>query len=224
MKCFNCGTEYDANSYMACPHCGAPHQPPVIQQSPTPIVIQEKRKGHGCLIAIAIFIGFQVVLGVLGSLIYAVSGSSSNEYTTTNDDNTIPYYQEDTTKETTTEDKTNVGSYNVKYISHRIVKDGTDDVLIVNLKFTNYSQSDISFEDAVYCQPFQDGIELKDVIFTYNITDYYDFNLAEKALKPNKSLEVQVAYYLDNRSSNVELELSSLFSFTPDDTITIKLK
>lgn len=214
MKCFYCGEEYDANSFKTCPRCNAPHYQEYTSQQP-PIIVQEKKK-HGCLTKILIGLGVCFILLLIVS-----------SFAKTNENMSASTTNENITGDSVSAEKetgNNVGNFNVEYKSAKVVKDDDKDVIIVDLVFTNNSKADISFDEAISDTAYQDGIELQNVIFTYNIRDNYSDAESDKKIKPGKSLELQKAYYLNDLTSIIELELSAYYSTNTDYVITIKLK
>ncbi len=213
MKCFYCGEEYDANSFKTCPRCNAPHYQEYPTQQPNQIIVQEKKK-HGCLTKILIALGICFLLLIIVSCFAGTSDEKTSSAT-----NNIG-----TSDSVSAEANNNVGNFIVEYKNAKVVKDDAKDVIIVDFIFTNNSRADISFNEAIYDIPFQEGVELKDVTFTYNIRDDYSFNESKKKIKPGKSLELQKAYYLNDLTSTIEIELSAYYSTKTDHVITIKLK
>jgi hypothetical protein len=54
---------------------------------------------------------------------------------------------------------------------------------------------------------------LGDVYTSWGIEDEYDFEAKSREIKPGVSLDVQVAYKLNDLTTNVEVELSEFISF-----------
>lgn len=114
----------------------------------------------------------------------------------------------------------NIGKYKVEIQSCRLAKDyAGKDVVIVKYLFTNVSDDDAaafytSFDDEVY----QNGVGLNG---SYVLDDSANYNADNqtKAIKKGASLEVEVAYELNDTTSNIEVEVKEYFSFT-DTTIT----
>lgn len=85
MFCRKCGTEYEGNF---CPNCGESSEPikKSTQEIPAPAATVppiKKKKGHGCLTAILIFIGLSAIVGISANLSSSKSStgveSSANE-------------------------------------------------------------------------------------------------------------------------------------------------
>ena len=119
-----------------------------------------------------------------------------------------------------TTDSTSLGNYSVTIDSCRLAKDyAGKDVAIVKYTFTNVANDEataffIAFEDAAY----QNGVGLNE---SYILADSANYNSENqtKEIKKGASLEVEVAYELNDTTTNVDVEVKELFSFD-DKTIT----
>ena len=105
----------------------------------------------------------------------------------------------------------NLGDYNVDIESIRVDADdeGTP-IAIVKYKFTNHSDSAECFYMAVDTYAYQNGIELLRC-FTAEAAGYSEED-HERNVKPGYSIEVEVAYELDDPSADVEIEVVKSFS------------
>ena len=121
-----------------------------------------------------------------------------------------------TTEEPTeapTEEDTTLGDYKVEIKDFRLASDFEGKpVIIITYGFTNVSDTSpaafyLSIEDAVY----QNGIGLNEAIFVDG-SDYSSDNQT-KELKMGASLDVEVAYELNDTTSDVEIEIKEFFSF-----------
>ena len=117
-----------------------------------------------------------------------------------------------------TEPKTDkIGKYSVVIDSCRLAKDFEgSDVVIVKYKFTNVANDDptafyIAFNDAAY----QDGVELNEAYILSDSANYSSENQTN-AIKKGATLDVEVAYKLNNTTTEVEVEVEGLFSFNDD--------
>lgn len=111
-------------------------------------------------------------------------------------------------------DKSNLGDYKVEILSSRLAKDFEGkDVVIVKYKFTNNAKEPISFIIAFQAQAFQDGVGLNE---SYFVEDGADYNMDDqnKEIKTGASLEVEVAYELNDTTTDVEIEVSELISLS----------
>lgn len=117
-------------------------------------------------------------------------------------------------------DDGSIGDYAVEIVACRLSKDYEGkDVAIITYNFTNVSADEptsfmFAFDDKVY----QNGIECEYAIITDD--DSYDESNQLKEIKAGATLEVEVAYVLNDTTSDVEVEIAELISF--DDTVITK--
>lgn len=109
--------------------------------------------------------------------------------------------------------KTNLGKYSVTIDSCRLAKDyAGKDVVIIKYTFTNVSDENaVSFMVAMDDQVYQNGVGLNGA---YIIDDNanYDSGNQMKEIKKGASIQLEVAYELNDTVSDVEVEVSELFS------------
>ncbi len=111
-------------------------------------------------------------------------------------------------------DTTNkLGEYSLEIKSCRLAKDYEGkDIVIVLYGFTNNSDDAeafyLAFDDTVY----QDGVGLNESYFVADSANY-DSSNQTKEIKSGTSLDVEVAYELNNTTSDIEVEVSELISF-----------
>ena len=105
----------------------------------------------------------------------------------------------------------NLGDYNVDIESVRV--DADDEgapIAIVKYKFTNHSDEAECFYMAVDTYAYQNGIEL---LRCYAAEEAgYSEEDHERNVKPGYSIEVEVAYKLDDTTADVEIEVVKSFS------------
>ena len=124
------------------------------------------------------------------------------------------------TADTPKEDETSLGDYQVEIDSCRLAKDFEGDpVVIVKYIFTNVNDDNpaafyTAFEDAVY----QNGVGLNEAYVLKDSAKYSADNQT-KEIKKGASLEVEVAYELNDKTTDIEVEVKELFSFS-DKTLT----
>ena len=107
-----------------------------------------------------------------------------------------------------------IGKYNVTIKDYRITEDSSGgNILIITYTFTNNSDESMAFMYAIEDKCFQNGVELGDVFTSWGIDDY-SFDNQSKEIKPGISLDVQVAYELNDTTTDVEVELDKYFSWT----------
>lgn len=108
-----------------------------------------------------------------------------------------------------------LGKYTVVIDSCRLAKDYEDKpVVIVKYIFTNVSDENavsfmVTFDDAV----FQNGVGLNSAIILDDDVKF-DSDNQMKEIKKGASLEVEVAYELNDTTTDVEVEVKELFSFS----------
>lgn len=152
-----------------------------------------------------------VALSVVLVLLFAMFALASGESTTTDQGKDSAQIGETTS---------NIGAYKVEIQSCRLAKDYEGkDVVIVKYLFTNVSNEDAaafytSFDDNVY----QNGVGLNEAYVLHESANYSADNQT-KNIKKGASLEVEVAYELNDLTTDIQVEVKELFSFT-DTTIT----
>jgi len=117
-------------------------------------------------------------------------------------------------------DGNTIGDYGCVVKSATLCKDWTDkDAVLVTYEFTNNSSDSISFDVALDAKAFQDGVGLETAILDSDETDYLDVEI-----KPGVTKEVRKAYVLRDTSTDVEIEISELISFSDDKLVsTVKI-
>ncbi len=122
------------------------------------------------------------------------------------------------------DDNTSLGDYSVEIKDCRHAKSFDDkDVIIIKYLFTNNSNDTptafyTAFDDAVY----QNDIGLNEAYVLKDSANYNPDNRS-KEIKKGASLEVEVAYELNDTTSDIVVEVKELFSFS-DKTITKTFK
>lgn len=119
------------------------------------------------------------------------------------------------------ESSNELGDYTVDIQSCRLAKDYEGkDVVIVKYLFTNVSNDTAtSFTSAVNHEVFQGGVGLNQSLFLDDSANYNSDN-SLKDIKKGASLEVEVAYELNDTTTDIEVEVSEFFSF--DDAVVTK--
>ena len=128
--------------------------------------------------------------------------------------------------ESNTSDDSTLGDYSVQIQSCRLAKDYEGkDVVIVKYLFKNHNDDDsaafyIAFDDTVY----QNGVGLKEAYVLDDSANYNSDNQM-KEIKKGASIEVEVAYQLNDTTTDIEVEVKELISFnnkTVKKTFSIK--
>ena len=119
------------------------------------------------------------------------------------------------------ENGSNLGDYNIEITSCRLAKDYEDkDIVIVKYKYTNNSDNPTSFMVAVDCTVYQDGVGLNECYIAADSANYSSDNQS-KEIKKGATIEVEEAYVLNDSTTDIEVEVEELISFS-DKKITKK--
>ena len=115
-------------------------------------------------------------------------------------------------------DNTAIGGYSLVIDSCRLAKDYENkDVVIVKYKFTNNSDEPapfyLTFDETVY----QNGVGLNQAYILKDSANYNADNQT-KEIKKGASIDVEVAYELNDTTTDIEVEVKELFSFS-DETV-----
>lgn len=105
-----------------------------------------------------------------------------------------------------------LGDYEVVIKDHRLAKDenGTD-VIIVTFDFTNHWEESISFYGALLIEAYQGDIGLIECDAP-TIEGYSEADMLRN-IKTGATIEVEMAFELDDTATDVTVEVSELFSF-----------
>lgn len=113
----------------------------------------------------------------------------------------------------------NLGEYNVDIKSCRLAKDHEGkDIVIVNYGFKNNSDDSASFTFAISDKVFQNGVGLNKCYTAADSAKYSSDNQS-KDIKKGATIDVEVAYTLNDDKSPIEIECSELISFS-DEKVT----
>lgn len=91
--------------------------------------------------------------------------------------------------------------------------------IIITYSWTNNSNETTSAMVSTSEEAFQDGVELDTALI---MSDNYDSSASMKDVRPGSTIDVQCAFVLSNQTSNVEFELSELFSFSKNAPKVVK--
>ena len=95
-------------------------------------------------------------------------------------------------------------------------------VLVVTFDFKNLTDEAVNFSYSLDTKAFDDGIELDKPISMWGI-DGYDFHNNDLDIKPGKSIQVQQAYYLNEETKEVDVEIYPWVSFDKQAYKTFKI-
>lgn len=94
------------------------------------------------------------------------------------------------------------GNSTIKYLSHEIVKDGDEDVLVVYYEFTNNEDKPYEFDLFVTGKAYQNGVELKSS-WTYTNDECKN---ASKEIQTGNTVKVANSYPLSESRDEVTIE------------------
>ena len=118
-----------------------------------------------------------------------------------------------------------LGNYEVVIESCRLAEDYSGEpIVIVKYKFTNNDDDASCFSFSIEDNVYQDGVGLNTCYFADDSANYSSDNQL-KEIKTGVSLEVEVAYELNDTTTDVEVEVSELISLSKKKitkTFTIK--
>ena len=118
------------------------------------------------------------------------------------------------TAENSAKEDGKLGNYTVTIDSCRIAEDYEGKpIVIVKYTFTNVSGDEAqSFMWAFNDSVFQDGVSLNECYFVDDSANYSSDNQS-KEIKKGASIEVEVAYELNDTTTDIEVEVEELISF-----------
>lgn len=109
---------------------------------------------------------------------------------------------------------TSLGDYEVEIKSCRLAEDYEGKpIAIITYGFTNNSENPSSFYISLEDEVFQNGIGLNKCYVADKSAKYDDSNMS-KEIKKGSTLDVEVAYILNDTTTDLEVEVSELISFS----------
>ncbi len=152
-----------------------------------------------------------IIIAVVAVLLIAIIASSGND--DKQDESTTAPEATVQKAEGIKDEDTKLGDYNVDILSCRLAKDYEGkDVVIVKYKFTNNSDNASAFYTAISDEVYQNGVGLNKA---YMLDDSYNYTAdnQQKNIKKGSSLEIEVAYELNDSTTDIEVEVSEFISF-----------
>ena len=115
---------------------------------------------------------------------------------------------------TVAQSNTTLGDFNIDIKSCRLAEDYEGKaVVIINYGFTNNGDDAAAFYTSVTAEVFQGGIGLNTCYFVDDSAKY-DSGNQSKEIKPGATLDVEVAYELNDTTTDIEVEVSEWISFS----------
>lgn len=192
-KCKSCGNDL-ASSAKTCPNCGAKNKKPIFKK----------------------WWFWLIIVIVLIAIIGGAGGRDETGVTTTSADNGSVTQA---AAETAESDENSLGSYQVEIKNARLTEtyDGKP-VVVITYGFTNNAEEPTAFYLAFDETVYQNDIGLNGAYVLKN-GDPYSADNQTKEIKKGATLDVEVAYELNDTESDVVVEVKEYLSFT-DDVIT----
>ncbi len=186
VKCKSCGNEIASNA-KSCPGCGAKNSKPVFKKW-----------------------WFWLIIIIVLLIVIGAGGGDDNS-----SDNTDSGSQNGTV-ETTVASETKLGSYEIEIKNARMTKDYEGKpAVVITYGFKNNSSNPVAFyivcEDTVY----QNGVSLQESYFLVDGDPYDDANQT-KEIKTGVTIDVDVAYVLNDTQTDIDVEVKEYLSFTDD--------
>ena len=184
---------------------------------------QKKKKKKKRLIIIGVILAVIIIIGVISSIGGDDENKSTNSQVTASDN-----AQEDSEsssdieaeEDESTEGK--IGDFVCIVKKAKICKDWeSKDSVKITYSFTNNSKDSESFDLALSDEVYQDGVQLES---TFISSDDDDFGIDVK-IKPGMTKEVSKVYKLRDKTTDLEVEISELISFSDEKLVTtVKLE
>lgn len=114
-----------------------------------------------------------------------------------------------------------VGDYVVDVIDFRLVKDYSADVIIIKYSFTNNSDDSESFNLAVEDTVYQGGMSLTET-YVLSSDANYDYDNKSKKVKSGATVEIEIAYKLEDTITDIEVEIKDGSIFGDSDDVINK--
>ena len=165
---------------------------------------------------------FLVIMLGLGIIFGADSDFETNNTIQTSA-NAINTAQENSQSEEIQKENTgegDVGKYHVAIKDYSITYNNSNEaVLLVKIAFTNNNKEEKAFTYNLDAKAYQNGVELTTPISSYGI-DGLDWNDKSKNIKPGVTYEFNMGYYLEDKNSDVEIEIIPYWGSTNSQKVT----
>lgn len=191
-KCKSCGNDL-ASSAKSCPNCGAKNKKPIF------------KKWWFWLIIVIVLIG---IIGASGSGDDTGAGTNA----ASSDGNSVTQAVVETEKEQDNQ----LGSYQVEIKNARLTKNYEGKpVVVITYGFTNNSSEPAAFWLTIDDNAYQNGVGLEKA-YVLKDGDPYDEANQNKEIKSGVTLDVDVAYVLNDTETDVEVEAKETISFSDE--------
>lgn len=191
-KCKSCGNDL-ASSAKSCPNCGAKNKKPIF------------KKWWFWLIVVI------VLIGVIGA-----SGGGEDTGTETTVAPSVGNSISQAVVETEAIKDNQLGSYQVEIKNARLTKNYEGKpVVVITYGFTNNSSEPQAFWLTIDDTVYQNGVGLEKA-YVLDDNDPYDEANQNKEIKSGVTLDVDVAYILNDTETDIEVEAKEIVSFTND--------
>ena len=128
-------------------------------------------------------------------------------------DNTVSTGKTQTPGKADSDNNASISDYLLEIKSCRLAKDYEKaPVIIITYSFTNNGEDAASFNLTFNDEAFQNGVGLNKAYVLADSANYNSDNQSKKIQK-GSSLDVEVAYKLNDNSTDVTVEISQLFSW-----------
>ena len=112
-----------------------------------------------------------------------------------------------------------LGNFEVKIVSARIAESlFGDPIVIVKYAFTNNGDDSAAFSYSLSTDVFQDGIGL-DKCYLVSDSANYSSEAQQQEIKPGVTIDVEVAYTLNDTSTSIDVQVSEFMSLN-EKTVT----
>lgn len=194
-KCKSCGNDL-ASSAKSCPSCGAKNKKPIF------------KKWWFWLIIVILLVGLISAAGGGDDTDAETTAASSNGNSATQ-----------AIAETEKVNDNDLGSYQVEIKNARLTKNYEGKpVVVITYGFTNNASEPAAFWLTIDDNVYQNGVGLEKA-YVLKDGDPYDEANQDKEIKSGVTLDVDVAYILNDTETDVEVEAKEIMSFS-DEVVT----
>ena len=183
--CASCGNMVSKNA-KACPNCGAKIKKPIYKR---------------------VWFILLIIVAVIVIIAFAASGGegsdSGNQPTSSNSGAVV-----------NDSGNSNLGQSKVEIKSCKLTKDFEGNpAAVVTYSYTNNGKEAQAFDFAFITHAYQNGVEAEKCYVISDDGNYDSNNNQSKEIKPGVTIDVMVAYKLNDTTSPVEVEVGQFLSF-----------